>query len=212
MGLPYNIGHCLPNIYCLLTWCYTTSPHVTKPSRPSPLSLYLHPEVIKYCRRRRRLGSKATKHYAVLILFLLSTLTRLKRRDLRLLLPKTCTHFLVWKKERKVCPVWQDSQPLYVAVTALSVLLVSQNRRMRLGLLLPYQPQTRNKCSVTVLLTAFTLMCIQSCKLTWILPTIHHNNTVLVKVPPQLPVRAVKLGWILVKLDPVIEGVEDHRL
>ena len=54
LGLPYNIGHCLPNIYCLLTWCYTTSPHVTKPSRPSPLSLYLHPEVIKYCRRRRR--------------------------------------------------------------------------------------------------------------------------------------------------------------
>ena len=212
VGTTITLGTASLYIYYLLTWCYMTSPRVMKPSRPSPLSLYLHPEVIKYCRRRQRLGSKATKHYPVIILFLLSTfLTRLKRRDLRLLLPKTCTHFLVWKRERKVCQVWQDSQPLYVAVTALSVLLVSQNRRMRLGLLLPYQPQTRNKCSVT-LLTAFTLMCIQSCKFTWILPTIHHNNTVLVKVPPQLPVRVVKLGWILVKLDPVIEGVEDHRL
>lgn len=69
-----------------------------KPSRPSPLSLYLHPEVIKLQEEAKALGTRLPCHYSLSPLHILN---KIKEKRLKAALAQNMYTFPSLKKEKE---------------------------------------------------------------------------------------------------------------
>ena len=151
---------------------YMTSQHMTKSSRPSVFVSHIMEAVVEVF-RTRLLNITLSMHP---IFFSSQYSNQIKEKRLQAALAQNLYTFPSLEKEGVLSSA---RQPLYHCYFPLSVFLLcfqSNRRKRRIGLLLPCQPLTSNKCSV-ILLTAFTFCDVytynQSCQSTQILTIIH---------------------------------------